>query len=107
LDRKNCVRVRTWEAVLVHLTPAGRERARRIRHAEIEATLAAERMHMARLLATVGDCHLSLAELGWDRAVAAQPALAARRQRVLDSLADAIQEEIDEFSRRREEDLWR
>ena len=103
----NLFLARTWEAVQAHLSPAGRDRARRMRQAEIEATVAAERMHIARLLATVGDYHLSLAELSWDRAVAGQPALAARRQRVLDSLTDAIQEEIDGFAQRRWEESWR
>jgi hypothetical protein len=98
--------VRTRE-VLAHLTPAGRERARRLRQAEVEATVAAERMHIARLLATVGDYHLSLAELSWDQAATRQPALTARRQRVLDSLAEAIQDEIDGFAQRRWEEPWR
>ena len=57
----NLFLARTWEAVQAHLSPAGRDRARRMRQAEIEATVAAERMHIARLLATVGDYHLSLA----------------------------------------------
>ncbi|MFL6115369.1 MAG: hypothetical protein ACJ786_29090 [Catenulispora sp.] len=103
----NLVLARTREALLAHLSPAGRERARRLREAEVEATVAAERMHIARLLATVGDYHLSLAELSWDQSVAGQPALDARRQRVLDSLADAIQDEIDRFAQRRGEQPWR
>src|SRR5215213_11018202 len=98
---------RTWDAVLAHLTPSGRERARRMRQVEVEATVAAERMHIARLLATVGDYHLSLAELNWDQAIAEQPALTARRERVLDSLADAIQDEIEGFAQHRWEEQWR
>jgi hypothetical protein len=94
---------RLGEVVAVHLTAAGRDRARLVRQAEVEAMVAADRMHMARLLATVGEYHIGLAELNRYGSGTDAPEVADRRRWVLDSLAAAIRDELDGFTQRRSE----
>lgn len=91
------------EFLAAHFTPTGRERGRRLRQAETEAMVAADRMQLARLLTTVGDYHLGLAELHRPISSTEAPEPADRRRWVLDSLADAIRDEIDRFAQHRSE----
>ena len=93
------------DSLLTQLTPAGRERARRMRRAETDALVAAERLHVVRLLASIGAYQLGLAELSRRHTVTEQPELAGCTQRVLDSLTVAIRAEIEAFVERGSEEL--
>jgi hypothetical protein len=98
--------VLAWvEDVCLRLTPTGRERIRRLRRAEIEAAIAAERMQAARLLACIGAYQLRLADLSRQHAVAEHPQLARPADRVVNSLTEVIRDEIDGFSRHGPEPL--
>ncbi len=80
-----------------NITPSGRERLRRVRRAETDALVAASRLHVVRLLASIGEYHLGLAELSRRHAVSVQPQLARCAQEILDSLTKAIKVEIEAF----------
>jgi hypothetical protein len=93
------------DGLVQHLTPSGRDRLRRIRRAETDALVAANRLHVVRLLACIGEYHLALAELTRRHAVTAQPQLSRSAQEIVDSLARAIQMEIESFVPRTREEL--
>ena len=92
--------VAVCDGLIHYLTPAGRRRLRRLRRAETDALVAANRPHVVRLLAGIGEYQLGLAELTRRHAVSAQPALDRWGQAVIDSLAEAIQDEIAAFTLR-------
>jgi hypothetical protein len=85
------------DTLLAQLSPASREQFRRVRQAEADAYVAAHRLHVVQLLASIGAYQLGLAELSRQHAVAAQPELADRGREVVDCLADAIKAEIAGF----------
>lgn len=85
------------DTVLAHLSPASREQFRRVRQAEADAFVAAHRLHVVQLLASIGTYQLGLAELSRQHAVAAQPELANCGREVVDCLAAAIKAEIAGF----------
>lgn len=92
------------DTVLAHLNPASRDQLRRVRQAEADAFVAAHRLHVVQLLASIGTYQLGLAELSRQHAVAAQPELADCGRTVLDSVAAAIKAEIASFVERGSED---
>jgi hypothetical protein len=83
------------DGLLPHLTPSGRDRLRRVRRAETDALVAASRLHVLRLLASIGQYHLGLAELSRRHAVAVQPQLARHAQEIVETLTKAIKAEIE------------
>lgn len=91
------------DTLLLHLTRTGRERARRIRHDQTEAIVAANRIEVAGLLAGIGTYHLSLADITRQRATAHQPGMTRSGDQIIDALAGAIRTEIDSFAHRRRE----
>jgi len=91
--------------VAQHLTPSGRRRLRGVRRAEADALAAANRLHVVRLLASIGEYHLGLAELSRRHAVSVQPQLSRCAQEILDSLTTAIRAEIEAFVLRSWEEL--
>jgi hypothetical protein len=93
------------DGLIQHLTRSGRERLRLVRRAEAEALAAANRLHVARLLASIGEYQLAMAELSRRHAVTVQPQLARCAQQIVDSLTRAIQVEIEAFAVRRWEEL--
>jgi hypothetical protein len=93
------------QAVLAQLSPSSREQFRRVRQAEADAFVAAHRLHVVQLLASIGAYQLGLAELSRQHAVAAQPALADCGRQVIDCLAAAIRAEIAGFVERGSEAL--
>jgi len=99
VSEMNAVLARVQD-VCLRLTPTGRERVRRLRRAETEAIVAADRMQVARLLASIGAYQLRMADLSRQHAVAEHPQLARCAERVVDSLTEAIRDEIDGFARR-------
>jgi hypothetical protein len=89
--------------LLALLTPAGRELARRRRRADTEATIAAERIEAARLLAGIASCQLRLSEL--DRRDARQhPGLAGPDADLRETLGDILRHEVYRFWQRTEEE---
>jgi hypothetical protein len=88
------------ETVLAHLSPASREQFRRVRQAEADAFVAAHRLEVVRLLASIGAYQLGLAELSTQHAVAAQPELAECGREVMNCVAAAIRVEIESFVER-------
>jgi hypothetical protein len=93
------------DTLLAHLSPSSREQFRRVRQAEADAFVAAHRLHVVQLLASIGTYQLGLAELSRQRAVAAQPELADCGRQVMDCLAAAIKAEIAGFVERGSEAL--
>jgi hypothetical protein len=93
------------DGLVQHLTPSGREQLRRLRRAETDALVAANRLHVVRLLASIGEYQLALAELTRRHAVTVQPQLARSAQEIVDSLAWAIHAEIEAFVARSWEEL--
>jgi hypothetical protein len=93
------------DGLIQHLTRSGRERVRLVRRAETEALVAANRLHVARLLASIGEYHLALAELSRRHAVTVQPQVGRCAQQIVDSLTRVIQVEIEAFAVRRWEEL--
>lgn len=88
-----------------HLTPTGRERLRRLREAETEAILAADRMRRAGQLASIGAYHLRFVDLTRQESAAEHPDLAECTRDVVEALADAIRDEVDGYRRRGREAL--
>jgi hypothetical protein len=93
------------DGLVQHLTRSGRERLRLVRRAETDALVAANRLHVASLLTSIGQYHLALADLSRRHAVSVQPQLARCAQQIVDSLTRAIQVEIEAFMVRRWEEL--
>jgi hypothetical protein len=85
------------DTLLAHLSPSSREQFRRVRQAEADAFVAAHRLHVVQLLASIGAYQLGLAELSRQHAVAGQPELADCGRQVMESLATAIKTEIAGF----------
>jgi hypothetical protein len=87
---------------LALLTPTGREVARRRRRADAEASIAAERIQAARLLAGIASCQLRLSEL--DRRPGDQhPGLAHCDADLRSALNEILQREMYRFWERTEE----
>ncbi len=90
----------TWtQDVCLGLTPAGRERVRKLRQVQTEAMLAADRMQVARMLASIGAYQLRMADLSRQHTLAEHPRLGRNADFVVDSLTNAIRDEIDGFGR--------
>jgi hypothetical protein len=70
---------RLHHILLLTLSSAGRERARRLHAAETDALLSARRMRMLRHLACIGQYQLAIADLARRQAVAAHPDAGLRR----------------------------
>ena len=90
------------ELLLLRLTPAGRERLRRLHATETDALVTARRMQVLQLLTGIGQCHVGLAELACRQATAAQPELAPQARRIVEALSTAITNELIRFARGRE-----
>ena len=84
------------------LTPTGRELAHRRRRADAAATIAAERIEMARLLTGIAGCQLRHFELDC-RSGHRHPALAANEADLRDGLNDIMRDEVYRFWKRTEE----
>jgi hypothetical protein len=85
------------DTLLAHISPASREQFRRVRQAEADAYVAAHRLEVVRLLASIGTYQIGLAELSREQAVAARPGLADCARGVVDCVAAAVRAEIDGF----------
>ena len=82
--------------LLTLLTPTGREVARRRRRADAEATIAVERIEVARLLAGIVGCQLRLSEL--DRQLSDQhPGIADCDAALRDTLGEILRQEVYRF----------
>lgn len=88
--------------LLALLTTTGREVARRRRRADAEATIAAERIQAARLLAGIASCQLRLSELD-RRPVDQHPGLAASDADLRMALGDILRHEVYRFWDRTED----
>jgi hypothetical protein len=88
--------------LLALLSPGGRELARRRRRADTEATIAAERIEAARLLAGIASCQLRLSELD-RRDVELHPGLAGPDADLRETLGDILRHEVYSFWQRTEE----
>jgi len=89
---------RLHHILLLTLSSAGRERARRLHAAETDALLSARRMRMLRHLACIGQYQLAIADLARRQAVAAHPDVKGQAQAVLDALSAAIARELVDYA---------
>lgn len=93
------------EALLQYLTPTGRKRLRLLGEVETEAIVTAQRMHLLRLLSSIGQSHLGLADLAGRQVVAEQPELAPQTRRIIEMLGASIAFELRKFAEHRREVL--
>lgn len=88
--------------LLTLLTPTGRELAHRRRRADAAATIAAERIEMARLLTGIAGCQLRHFELDC-RSSSRHPDLRAGEADLREALNDIMRDEVYRFWKRTEE----
>lgn len=85
------------ETLQAHFSPASREQFRRVRQTEADAYVAAHRLEVVRMLASIGTYQIGLAELSREQAVSARPEIAECSRGVVDCVAAAVKAEIDAF----------